>query len=123
MLHDRGGKRKDQTRINSSRKRGSKTLVACLSTFYVTSICLSSNAMRTYRQSAFFLINVGTSRSSTRLEFGGAGNSSGDRGEYRGGVVIGICAPLPSVAVATSCPKPVAITVIFIASAIVSSMT
>jgi len=56
--------------------------------------CLSDGDSSVH-QSAFFLMNVGTSKSSVRLGFdwGRAGSSAA--GAYRGAVVTGMAAPAP----------------------------
>src|SRR5688500_8454435 len=75
-------------------------------------------------QSAFLRMNVGTSRSSTRgFAIIGRGRSSLGLVTKRGGVAGNVVADAVEATATASLSKPVAITVIFISSVIVSSMT
>ena len=75
MLHDRGGKRKAETGAGIEATAQERIRSAA-----VTGSPLVADLFEQY-QSAFFLMNVGTSRSSIRLELAcDAGNSSGERG-------------------------------------------
>jgi hypothetical protein len=75
MLHDQRGKRKAETGA------GIKVTVRQNNWPATVTRSLSIADLSEQYQSAFFLINVGTSRSSTRFELPcDAGNSSGDRG-------------------------------------------